>query len=244
MSGAAQGAPVRAVLFDLDGTLLDTAGDLACAANRMLAAMGLAPRSESEIRDFVGKGTAKLVERCLAGSKVAFADAMALFDAAYREESGRSARVYPGVREGIAMLAEDGLPLGCVTNKPAAFTLPLLRDAGLAAHFAVVVSGDTVARRKPDPMPYTHACEQLAVPCAQVLVVGDSANDVEAARAAGCRVLCVPYGYREGQSLESLACDAVVADVRAAAQYVRELNLSGFNSPPLGAGKFIAELAG
>ena len=216
--------PLRAVLFDLDGTLLDTVGDLACAANRMLAALGMAPRAEAEIRNFVGKGTAKLVERCIDGNQARFDEAFAAFHAAYLEESGRSTRIYPGVLEGLKMLAEDGLLMGCVTNKPKAFTLPLLEQTGLAKYFATVVCGDTVARRKPDPMPFVHACAQLGVACGQALVVGDSANDADAGRAAGCLVFCVPYGYREGQSLELLNCDAVVENVREAAEYVRGAN--------------------
>ncbi len=216
--------PVRAVLFDLDGTLLDTVGDLACAANRMLAAMGLALREESEIRNFVGKGTAKLVERCIGGDLARLEEALGVFSAAYLEESGRSARIYPGVLEGLALLATQGVLMGCVTNKPEAFTRPLLRQMDLAKYFTTVVSGDTVARRKPDPMPFVHACAQLGVACEEALVIGDSANDAQAGRAAGCRVLCVPYGYREGQPLESLDCDAVVDDVRAAAEFVLRAN--------------------
>ncbi len=215
---------MRAVLFDLDGTLLDTAGDLACAANRMLAKLGFARRQEAEIRNFVGKGTAKLVERCIDGNRARLDEALEVFNAAYVEESGRSARIYSGVLEGFEMLVSDRVLMGCVTNKPEAFTRPLLRQTGLAKFFATVVSGDTVARRKPDPMPFVHACAQLGVTCEQALVVGDSANDALAGRAAGCRVLCVPYGYREGQPLESLDCDAVVDDVLAAAQFVRRVN--------------------
>ena len=227
--GAASQSPLRAVLFDLDGTLLDTAGDLACAANRMLARLGLARREEAAIRNFVGKGTAKLVERCLDGDQGRFEEALQIFNLFYLEESGRSARIYPGVLEGFEMLVEDRVLMGCVTNKPGAFTLPLLKQTGLAQYFATVVSGDTVTRRKPDPLPYAHACAQLGVACEQALVVGDSATDADAGRAAGCRVVCVPYGYREGQPLESLDCDAVVDDVRAAAEFVRRVNreLSG-----------------
>ena len=122
------------------------------------------------------------------------------------------------------MLADDGVLMGCVTNKPEAFTQPLLKQTGLEKYFATVVSGDSVARRKPDPLPYAHACAQLGVACELALVVGDSANDADAGRAAGCRVVCVPYGYREGQPLDSLDCDAVVDDVRAAAEFVRGVN--------------------
>ena len=188
---------VKAVMIDLDGTLLDTIPDLAAAANNMLVEMGRAPLPESRIRNFVGKGTAKLVERCLGASSNSLDRALELFHVAYLEESGRSALVYPGVIEGIDMLAADGIPLACVTNKPEAFTLPLLRQTRLDKYFSTVVSGDTVARRKPDPMPFEHACVQLGVPCGQALVVGDSANDADAGRAAGCRTVLVESGYDE-----------------------------------------------
>jgi len=221
-------APVRAVLFDLDGTLLDTAEDLWHAANRMLEALRLPSRSLEEVRSFVGKGTAKLVERCIAGGGETLERALALFEAAYLEESGRHTQIYPGVLEGLEMLRADGIAMACVTNKPGKFTLPLLQTIGIAKYFPVVVSGDTLERRKPDPLPYAHACSQLGVEESQAVVVGDSANDMVAGRAAGCRVWCVPYGYREGQTLESLDCDAVVSDVVAAVQQIREIN--GVNS--------------
>ena len=147
-----------------------------------------------------------------------------LIDAAHREESGRHSCLFPGVREGLDAFRARGLPMGCVTNKPAQFTGPLLDALGLSAYFSVVVSGDTVARRKPDPLPMQYACDTLRVPARQTLVVGDSANDAQAARAAGCRVVCVPYGYREGLPVAALDCDAVVADIGAAARYVAELN--------------------
>jgi phosphoglycolate phosphatase len=218
------GAPVRAVLFDLDGTLLDTVGELTRSANRMLASLGLPPRGENEIRNFIGKGTAKLVERCVDGHVANLSVALEIFNAAYVEEAGRGTTIFPGVLAGLDMLAADGVPMGCVTNKPEVFTLPLLKDMGLHKYFAVVVSGDTVARGKPDPMPFEYACAKLGIPCENALVVGDSPNDANAARAAGCRVLCVPYGYREGQPVESLDCDAVIEDVRAAALFVRRVN--------------------
>lgn len=220
----AVGAPVRAVLFDLDGTLVDSVPDLGAAARRMLLGLGLPAKGDEEIRDYVGKGTAKLVQRCLGVNEGRFEEAMRLFDVAYREESGRHSRLYSGVLEGLDQLRTLGLPLGCVTNKPAEFTLPLLDALDLSRYFSVVVSGDTVARRKPDPMPMLHACDTLRVAPTATLVIGDSANDAQAARAAGCRVLCVPYGYREGLPVNALDCDGIVEDIVAAARYVVATN--------------------
>ena len=218
---------IRAVLIDLDGTLVDTAGDLAEAANRMLAALGRPPCTVAQVQTFVGKGIARLVERCLAGSLEARVDprllgrALELFGTAYEASSGEHSRVYPGVREGLAALEAQGLALACVTNKAARFTGPLLERMGLAAHFRTVVCGDMVARGKPDPACYRLACERLDVAAGEALVVGDSENDALAARAAGLRVVCVPYGYNEGRPVQSLECDAIVADLAALAEYVR-----------------------
>jgi phosphoglycolate phosphatase len=220
---------IKAVLIDLDGTLLDTAGDLAAAANAMLAALGRPPRTLEEVKTYVGKGIARLVERCLTGDLDAKADAalleraLALFRSAYEQTSGRASALYPGVVEGLEAMAASGLRIACVTNKAARFTTPLLERAGLAPRFAAVVCGDMVERGKPDPMCYLVACERLGVRPEEALVVGDSENDALAARAAGMRVLCVPYGYNEGRPVESLDCDAIVPDLRAAAAYVSKV---------------------
>jgi phosphoglycolate phosphatase len=221
---------LRAVLIDLDGTLADTAGDLAAAANRMLAELGLPQRTVDEVATFVGKGIARLVERCLTGDVERKADpallqrALAAFAPAYDEESGRHSRLYAGAAAGLDALAAQGLLLACVTNKAQRFTLPLLERFGIAQRFHTVVCGDMVARGKPDPLPYLHACAKLEVQPSEALVVGDSANDVAAARAAGMRVVCVPYGYNEGRAIASLQADAIVADLRATAEYVSQLN--------------------
>lgn len=214
------------MLIDLDGTLLDTAPDLAAAANRMLAALGMPSRSVDEISAYVGKGITRLVERALTGELDGKAEAallqkaMPLFAAAYDEESGRHSRVFGGVVEGLQEMGALRLRLACVTNKAERFTLPLLERMGLARYFETIVCGDQVARAKPDPLPYLSACERLGVTPAQALVVGDSENDVAAARAGGMRVVCVSYGYREGRSVESLGADAIVADLREAAAYL------------------------
>ena len=222
--------PVRAVLIDLDGTLADTAGDLAAAANRMLAELGLPQRTVDEVATYVGKGIARLVERCLTGDLERKADpallqrALAAFAPAYDEESGRHSRLYAGAASGLEAMAAQGLLLACVTNKAQRFTLALLERFGVAHRFHAVVCGDMVAHGKPDPLPYLHACAKLEVLPSEALVVGDSANDVAAARAAGMRVVCVPYGYNEGRPVASLQADAVIPDLVAAANYLSELD--------------------
>jgi len=214
----------RAVLFDLDGTLLDSAPDLAAAANAMLAELGMPPREPAVIATYIGKGIPRLVERTLTGSLDAAADpvllaqALPIYEHHYAAESGRRSVPFRGVIEGLRALHAAGLPLACITNKAERFTVDLLQRTGLDGFFAVVVCGDTVARKKPDPEPVLTACARLDVRPADALMIGDSANDVEAARAAGCRIWCVPYGYNEGQPVESLDCDAIVPDLAEAAR--------------------------
>lgn len=206
----------RAAIIDLDGTLLDTAADLAAAVNAMLLAMGRAALPVEQVASYVGKGVEVLVHRALTLSldgrvpADSFAPAMQSFDAHYRRENGRHASVYPGVLEGLQAMRDAGLKLAVVTNKPIGFALPLLADTGLAQYFDLVVGGDTVARKKPDPMPMLHVCAQLGIAPEQVVAIGDSLNDALAARAAGMAVLAVPYGYNEGRDARSLDVDAIV----------------------------------
>jgi phosphoglycolate phosphatase len=218
--------PIRAVLLDLDGTLLHTAPDLAAAANRMLGELGLAPRPPEELAAFIGRGLPALVHCTLSGAldgvaePTLFERAMPIFERCYGEESGRRAVPYPGVVEGLEHMRALRLPLGCVTNKAGRFTDDLLGRTDLARFFGCVVSGDTVARKKPDPLPIRHACERLGAHAGVTLVIGDSQNDVQAARAAGCPVWCVPYGYNEGRPVSELDCDAVVESLVDAARRI------------------------
>jgi phosphoglycolate phosphatase len=213
-----------AVLLDLDGTLLDTAPDLAAAANAMLADLGLPGRDPAEIATYIGRGIPALVHRALTGALDGAADAslferaLPLFERRYAEESGRRARPYLGVVDGLVRIRELGLGLGCVTNKAGRFTQELLDRQGLAGFFGCVVSGDTLPRKKPDPLPVVHACALLGAEPQDALLIGDSLTDVLAARAAGCAVWCVPYGYNEGRPVGTLDCDAVVASLAEAAR--------------------------
>lgn len=218
---------VAAVMIDLDGTLLDTVPDITAAAERMLAALGLPACAPEQIRSFVGKGIPNLVERCLAASAggarvVALqAEALAVFQDFYSEESGRRSLVYPGVIEGLEQLRALRLRLACVTNKAARYTLPLLEQKDLARYFELVVSGDTLARKKPDPMQLLHICTAFALAPRAALLIGDSVNDALAARAAGCPVICVAYGYNEGGDVHDLDCDAIVDSLMQAVSIVK-----------------------
>ena len=209
--------PVQAVMIDLDGTLLDTIPDLAVATNLMLETLGRAPLPLETVRTYVGKGIPRLVERALAHDidgrtdAAALARALPVFERFYAGVNGAHTTIYPGVREGLEQLRAGGFPLACVTNKAGAFTLPLLERMGLAGYFAQTVAGDTLASKKPDPLPLLHACAQFGVVPERMLMIGDSVNDVQAARAAGCPVFCVSYGYNEGEDVQSLDVDAIVS---------------------------------
>ena len=219
---------VKAVTVDLDGTLLDTVPDIARAANMMLGELGRPPLDNELIRTFVGKGIPRLVQRTLAGhidgavEPLVMERGLGIFERCYREVNGRHTTVYPGVMDGLERLREQGFPLACVTNKSGRFTQPLLEMVGLAPYFEHVVAGDTVARKKPDPAPLVHACEKLAVEPGEMLMIGDSLNDVAAARAAGCPVFSVNYGYNEGRDVRELDTDAVVASLVEAAALIRK----------------------
>lgn len=213
---------IKAVLLDLDGTLLDTAPEIAAAANAMLAELGLAALPGSTVREFIGSGIPRLVERCLqaAGPPLVctrMEGALASFGAHYRRLNGTSSTPFPGVPAALERLRAASLRLACVTNKAAAFTAPLLEKTGLAPFFDCVVSADQVGTRKPHPGPILHACRVLSVAPSEAAVIGDSAHDAGAARAAGCRVLLVSYGYSEGRDVRTLDSDGVVASLGEAA---------------------------
>jgi phosphoglycolate phosphatase len=220
--------PVKAVIVDLDGTLLDTIPDIAAAANMMLGELGRPPLDDDLIRTFVGKGIPRLVQRTLAGraegevEPVLMERGLAIFERCYKETNGRHTTVYPGVLEGLEQLRQRRFPLACVTNKSGRFTLPLLDMVGMTQYFEQIVAGDTVARKKPDPAPLLHACQGLGVAPREMLMIGDSLNDAAAARAAGCPVFCVTYGYNEGRDVREIDSDAVVASLVEAAALIEK----------------------
>jgi phosphoglycolate phosphatase len=221
----------QAALLDLDGTLLDSIPDLAHAANAMRIELGMPALHIDVVATFVGKGVDNLVRRALAGSlhapdpePEAFELARASFYRHYHLVNGDKATVFEGVIEGLKAMRDQGLKLAVVTNKPTEFTLPLLERTGLSGFFQEVVCGDTCVRRKPDPDQMFYACERLGVTPAQTVAIGDSVNDALAARAAGMRVLAVPYGYNEGQDVQGLDVDAIVGSIALAAEWIAEQN--------------------
>ena len=217
---------IKVIMIDLDGTLLDTADDLALAANLMLKDLGLPEQSTSTIRSYIGKGIQKLVKRTLTGQldeepdAALFAQALPLYEKHYANNLSVNTRPYPGVLEGIKIMQQAGFKLACITNKAEAFTLPLLRSTGLYEQFEIVLSGDSLPKKKPDPMPLTHICKHFDVQPHEALLIGDSLNDAIAARAAGCHVFCVPYGYNEGRNVYELDCDAIVETLIEASKLI------------------------
>ncbi|HEU0230173.1 MAG TPA: phosphoglycolate phosphatase [Burkholderiaceae bacterium] len=218
-----------AALFDLDGTLLDTLDDLTDAVNAMRADYGQPALTRAVVETYVGKGTDYLVMRSLAHDVLNqpptpddISEALKRFTSHYRRLCGDRATLYPGVVEGLAAFRDRGLKLAVVTNKPTEFTGPLLEHMGIAHFFEHLVCGDTCARKKPDPMPFLHACSLLGVEPGSALAVGDSINDAQAARAAGITVLAVPYGYRGGQDVRTLPVDGIVTSIENAAHWAAQ----------------------
>jgi len=220
---------VRAVAFDLDGTLLHTLPDIATASDRMLRELGRAEAGEARVRGYIGNGIPRLVKRLLTGELQGepqpelFEQALQSFMRHYRNTFLVSPRPYPGVVEGLDGMRAAGLRLACVTNKARAFTEPMLEATGLAAYFQLVLSGDSLPSKKPDPGPLLHLAQHFAIAPGDLLMVGDSDNDARAARAAGCPVVCVPYGYRGETALRDLDCDAIVDDLVQAQRLIEPL---------------------
>lgn len=222
-------AGIRALLFDLDGTLVDSVPDLSAAVDAMLLELGRAPVGEDAVRDWVGNGAQRLVKRALTGTMegepepALFERAMPSFLAHYEAHLSVTSRLYPGVREGLAWMRSAGYRLAVVTNKPERFIAPLLGALGIADGFAALVGGDSLPQKKPAPEPLLHAARLLGSAPAQTLMVGDSRNDVLAARRAGMAVICLPYGYNHGEDIRLAAPDAVVEDLQALAQLLRRV---------------------
>ncbi len=204
---------LRAVIVDLDGTMIDTIGDFAVALNAVLADLSLPRIERGFIERTVGKGSEHLIRSTLAevGADAAlYARAWALYQQHYEVVNGAHSVVFPGVPEGLEWLAATGFKLACLTNKPTAFAVPLLRKKGLDGFFSAVFGGDAFERKKPDPLPLVRTCETLGFAPGQTLMVGDSSNDARAARAAGCPVVLVSYGYNHGEPVAAVDTDGVV----------------------------------
>ncbi len=204
------------VLIDVDGTLVDSVPDLAWCVDEMMRQLGREPWGEADVRNWVGNGVERLVRRALSGrldgepDEADFQRAYPIFLDLYAENTSKRSSLYPGVREGLDYLASTGIPMGCVTNKAEQFTLPILRDLGIIDDFGIVISGDTLARKKPDPLPLLHAAKYFGVSPTRSLMVGDSVSDVKAARAADFQIVCMSYGYNHGVDIREANPDAVI----------------------------------
>lgn len=221
-------ADIQAVIVDLDGTMVDTLGDFEVALNRTMADLGLPGVDRAAIERTVGKGSEHLIRSLLAeqlrrpdvigcGEACPAMSVDALFDRAWRQYqhhylsiNGQFADVFPGVEDSLRALQGRGLAMACLTNKPLAFAQGLLAVKGLDVYFSRVFGGDSFERKKPDPLPLLKTCEALGTLPAQTLMVGDSENDALAARAAGCPIALVSYGYNHGRPVSSVDADAWV----------------------------------
>lgn len=206
-----------AAIVDLDGTLIDTIGDFVVALNRMLDELALPHIDAPTVTAMVGKGSEHLIHSVLHHVRGTSADDEAWFDRAwpryqhhYLAINGQHAEVYAGVVEGLSALRARGLRLACLTNKPTAFARPLLAAKGLDKFFEVMFGGDAFERKKPDPLPLIKACEALGTRPARTLMIGDSSNDAKAARAAGCPVVLVSYGYNHGEPVRDVDADGFI----------------------------------
>ncbi len=209
---------VKVVMFDLDGTLVHTAPEIAFAINKMLAELELPQLPQQQIESYIGEGAQMLLRRCIgayaqyAPDDTLFEQAQSLFFKHYADNVMQS-KPYDGVLDTLAALQHKGLKLACVTNKPEKFTIPLLDESGLLDFFEIVVSGDTLPKKKPDPIQLRYICAKFNVLEAEAMLVGDSSTDVAAAHAAGCYVVTVPYGYNQGKPIDHSLVDETITNL-------------------------------
>ena len=206
----------KLIMIDVDGTLVDSVPDLAYCIDEMMQKLGLQKWGETKVRHWVGNGIPKLVERALSGElegrpiKEVFDIAYPIFLDLYEDNTAERSYLYDGVREGLDYLKSQGYQLGCVTNKSEQFTHPLLKVLGIFNDFKIIISGDTLAKRKPDPMPLLYCAEHFNLKPEECLMLGDSVSDVKAARAAGFDIICMSYGYNHGNDIADENPDLVI----------------------------------
>ena len=206
----------KLIMIDVDGTLVDSVPDLAYCIDEMMQNLGLQKWGEVKVRHWVGNGVPKLVERALSGElegrpiKEVFDIAYPIFLDLYEDNTAERSYLYDGVREGLDYLKSQRYQLGCVTNKSEQFTHPLLKVLGIFNDFKIIISGDTLAKRKPDPMPLLYCAEHFNLKPEECLMLGDSVSDVKAARAAGFDIICMSYGYNHGNDIGDENPDLVI----------------------------------
>jgi phosphoglycolate phosphatase len=217
-------------IIDLDGTMVDTADDFTAGLNGMLAQLDAAETSREEVIAYVGKGSEHLIRSVLAPrfdtarAQGQFDEALAIYQEEYAKINGRHTRLYPEVEAGLKAMREAGLKLACVTNKPHRFAVELLQQYGLSGYFDMVLGGDSLPKKKPDPLPMLTACAQLQIAPDAAVAIGDSENDALAGRAAGMATLTVPYGYNHGQAVQTIKSDGIVASLFEAAKAIATHN--------------------
>ncbi|VAX11435.1 Phosphoglycolate phosphatase [hydrothermal vent metagenome] len=214
------------ILIDLDGTLVDSVPDLAFCVNALMETLGRKTYTEEKIRDWVGNGIERFVRRSLVGSldgepeDALLQKAFPIFMQLYAENTSQRSMIYPGVIDGLNYMQTAGYPLACITNKAGRFTNTLLEDLGLRDYFELVVSGDTLPKKKPDPLPLLHAAKHFDAAPSKCLMIGDSINDVQAARAAGFQIAGVTYGYNHGRDIRETQPDLAIDSLAELVSYL------------------------
>jgi phosphoglycolate phosphatase len=216
----------KLILIDVDGTLVDSVPDLAYCVDEMMIKLGMPARGESSVRHWVGNGVPRLVERALTGdlnlkpSQEVFDMAYPIFLDLYADNSAVRSSLYDGVKEGLDYLQSKNYLLGCVTNKAEQFTHPLLKLLNIYDYFKIVISGDTLEKKKPDPLPLLHSAGFFNIDPIECLMLGDSVSDVKAARAAGFDIICMSYGYNHGNNISDENPDLVIDSMAQLRDYL------------------------
>ena len=216
----------KLIMIDVDGTLVDSVPDLAYCVDETMKAIGKKPWGEAQVRHWVGNGVPKLVERSLTGElegtpdQVEYDQAYPIFLELYSHNTSVRSCLYDGVKEGLDYMKAQGYTLGCVTNKAEQFTLPILKDLGIFDYFGIVVSGDTLSKKKPDPLPLLHSAEFFGIDPQHSLMLGDSVSDVKASRAAGFEIICMSYGYNHGNDIRDTNPDLVIDPMAELKEYL------------------------
>mgnify|MGYP003966149845 FL=1 len=216
----------KLIMIDVDGTLVDSVPDLAYCVDQMMIELGMKERGEKKVRHWVGNGIPKLVERALTDdleaspTKEVFDVAYPIFLELYADNTAARSCLYDGVKDGLDYLKSKDYQLGCVTNKAEQFTHPLLKTLGIFDDFKIVISGDTLAKKKPDPLPLIHAASYFNISPQECLMLGDSVSDVKAARAAGFSIICMSYGYNHGNDIADESPDLVIDSMSQLREYL------------------------
>lgn len=216
----------KLIMIDVDGTLVDSVPDLAYCVDELMVAMGREKWGEAKVRHWVGNGVPKLVERSLTGelegivNQADYDKAYPLFLDLYAKNTSERSSLYSGVKEGLDYMQTQGYILGCVTNKAEQFTLPILKDLGIFDVFGIVISGDTLAKKKPDPLPLLYAAKFFGVNPKGSMMLGDSISDIKASRAAEFDIICMSYGYNHGNDIRDANPDVVIDSMAELKNYL------------------------